>query len=314
MPTLTVSSALMKARFSSFSVTLDSVVPAPGSGLRIGAGLPMPVGGAQLAGQSQAVSPVGLNRPGIGAIGAATPPPAPTGTPMQCPPALFKAASNHKLDCEFQQSMHDELNKFFEAICAGFSFGMSHWKLSASFTGVTIMGPMAMGGKIEAPWIDSQVIQGTNVAFGGPMTEWAKALVEGAARGFANKWKELGDNTRVPGLPWYPAFACFPGPMAPPMPNVPCPLMALAPRLDLVGAGALKDEMMRKAPNGTLYAEKVFTAVSDALSTGLMQFISTQMITLAMGRGSVPSFAPPYVPVGPVVGGDILPGCRVFTT
>jgi hypothetical protein len=25
-----------------------------------------------------------------------------------------------------------------------------------------------------------------------------------------------------------------------------------------------------------------------------------------MGKGQIPTFAPPYVPVGPVVGGDVL--------
>jgi hypothetical protein len=28
------------------------------------------------------------------------------------------------------------------------------------------------------------------------------------------------------------------------------------------------------------------------------------MVTLLMGKGPVPSFAPPFVPVGPVVAGD----------
>jgi len=35
------------------------------------------------------------------------------------------------------------------------------------------------------------------------------------------------------------------------------------------------------------------------------------MVTNVMGMGPVPAFAPPYVPVGPVVGGSILPGQHI---
>jgi hypothetical protein len=138
------------------------------------------------------------------------------------------------------------------------------------------------------------------------MSGWANSLTEGVARGFANKWKEMGDRTKVPGLPWYPAFAAFPGPMAPPMPNVPTPFIALAPPAWLISPGSLKDEMLRKAPSGTLYADQVFTVVSEQLSASLSQWMVSQQVMLVLGRGPVPTFAPPYVPVGPVLNGDIL--------
>jgi hypothetical protein len=313
MPSLTLFSAPMKARFTSFNLTLESVVPAPGSGVRVGNGLPMPKTGAQLANRPQAASLIAGNRPSLGALGAASsPPPAPTGTPMPCPPALFRAASNNKIDCDFQKSMHDELNKFFDAVTQGIIQGFGMWKIHAYFTGVQIMGPSAIGGKIEAPHFDSHIKSGTISAFGGPMSGWSNGLLEGVARGFSNQWIELCHRTMVPGLPWYPAFTAFPGPQTPPMPNIPTPFITLAPQVGLVTPWALKESMKQKAPNGTPYSEQVFTVVSEQLSTSLLSWMPQQQILGLMGKGPVPTFAPPYVPVGPVVGGTVDPNSRPF--
>lgn len=256
-----------------------------------------------------------MNRPASAGLSMATSGGAstePTGTPMQCPPALFKAATNHQLDCEHQRSMHDELSKFFDAIARGLTHGMNYWKTQANFTGVVIMGPTASGGKILAPHIDSQIQAGTAAAFGGGMSGWTNGLTEGVARGFSNQWKELGNNTRVPGLMWYPAFAAYPLASPPPLPNIPSPFMALAMNVGYVSPPALKNAMMQKAPNNTPYADQVFTVVSEQLSIGLGLFFATQMIMAALGKGPVPTYAPPYVPVGPVVGGEILPSSRPF--
>src|SRR6185503_21239842 len=49
---------------------------------------------------------------------------------------------------------------------------------------------------------------------------------DAVAKGVSKCFKDWQDKVMVPGLPWYPAFAAFPGPMAPPMPNIPMPLIA----------------------------------------------------------------------------------------
>ena len=45
-------------------------------------------------------------------------------------------------------------------------------------------------------------------------------------------------------------------------------------------------------------------AIGTALSTAFLAWLPMQMIMNVMGKGSIPTFAPPYVPVGPVVMGD----------
>ena len=37
-----------------------------------------------------------------------------------------------------------------------------------------------------------------------------------------------------------------------------------------------------------------------------MMWLPMQMVMLVLGRGPIPTFAPPYVPVGPVVAGSVI--------
>jgi hypothetical protein len=106
-------------------------------------------------------------------------------------------------------------------------------------------------------------------------------------------------------MPWYPAFAAFPGPMAPPMPNVPTPLITLPQT-----PGPILQESIRSGIKKN--ARKLVSAgtVADAIATGFLMMFMTWVAGITvknvMGKGPVPSFAPPYVPVGPVVMGDNL--------
>ena len=43
----------------------------------------------------------------------------------------------------------------------------------------------------------------------------------------------------------------------------------------------------------------------------LRMWLPQQMVVKVLGKGPVPTYKPPYVPVGPVVGGEVIeaPGC-----
>ena len=109
---------------------------------------------------------------------------------------------------------------------------------------------------------------------------------------------------KVPGLPWYPSFAAFPGPMAPPTPNVPTPLVACTHDAGRVSAPTLKDAMGRRLHTTDADATHFFDAVATGFSMAVTQWLPAQPVTNVLGKGPVPTFAPPYVPVGPVVMGD----------
>jgi hypothetical protein len=134
---------------------------------------------------------------------------------------------------------------------------------------------------------------------------------DAVAKGVSKCFKDWQDKVIVPGLPWYPAFAAFPGPMAPPMPNVPTPLIACpSAMMSAMTPMTLKSEMDSALDGGMKEKDptKQFEALHDAIGTvvaaAFLIWLPMQQVMLVMGKGPVPSFAPPYVPVGPVVGGD----------
>jgi hypothetical protein len=116
----------------------------------------------------------------------------------------------------------------------------------------------------------------------------------------------------VPGLPWYPAFAAFPLASAPPMPNIPMPLItcpsAMMPSMSvfkqlqsaMIDAldGGIKDKDEDKQ------YEAIFETIAFPIATNFLLWLVSQQIMNVLGKGPVPPYAPPYVPVGPVVGGD----------
>ena len=112
-----------------------------------------------------------------------------------------------------------------------------------------------------------------------------------------------------PPPPPLPPFAAFPGPQAPPVPNVPMPLITCpsATMSDLT-PGPLKQAMIDKlGDKDALHHEVLFDSIAIGFSLAFLLWLGTQPIMLVMGKGPIPSFAPPYVPVGPVVMGDNIP-------
>src|SRR5262249_30645822 len=100
--------------------------------------------------------------------------------------------------------------------------------------------------------------------------------------------------------------------MAPPMPNIPMPLVTCvsSKMTDIMLPSALKGAMDDALDSGMKDKDpdKHYEALHDAIGTVLALAFSiwlvSQQVMLVLGKGPIPTFAPPYVPVGPVVGGD----------
>jgi len=62
--------------------------------------------------------------------------------------------------------------------------------------------------------------------------------------------------------------------------------------------------------------EKQYTALHDAIATALalafLMWLPSQQVMLVLGKGPIPTFAPPFVPVGPVMAGDKHRHARPF--
>lgn len=289
------------ARFQSLRVTLLTVA---GGGGR--PGVVRPVGGTQAAGSGVSGSSRTGTSDAVRVAGATVGGGRqPTAKPMDVPPALFVAGSNSVGDVEQQRLAHDQYMSLFDHLAQAIVSAHQQWKKEARFVGVAINGPIATGGRIEGPDMEGLIRIAPAVAGWG---DWMGGIRDGVAAGVANCWKDWAAGPKVPGLPWYPLFAAFGGPIAPPTPNVPTRLVACAGSLDAMTPLKLKHAIANKLRNRNMdYAEQFADAIGAGISAAFLDWLPQQMVIGVMGGGRVPSFAPPYVPVGPVVMGDNLP-------
>ncbi|CAN0411041.1 unnamed protein product, partial [Discosporangium mesarthrocarpum] len=176
------------------------------------------------------------------------------------------------------------------------------WQAQARFRNIKVVGPSAIGtpGVLTGPSI-SPAIEASMLSEGCPSD-----ISDKFAAAVGKAWQDWQNRVMIPGLPWYPAFAAFPGPSAPPMQNVPVPLAALPSS----GADLLTANSLKSALNARLSAVKSQPGAQAAIQNFSTKFAARftawraqQLVVNVLGRGRVPNFAPPLVPVGPVVNG-----------
>ena len=226
------------------------------------------------------------------------------------PMCYFWAASTNKYHVDSAQEIGGDFKSFCHSMLDGFKSAVDMWRVQAKFDGLKIMAVSAIGapGCLKGPSIENNIKNFSLPAATGPAKEWRDAI----AKALADCFKTWQDGVMVPGLPFYPAFACFPGPMAPPMPNVPFPLIACpSSGLTKMTPTALKQAMcgnisLDDDPDDQFGA--LAQAIGTAVSTAFLAWLPTQMIMNVLGQGPIPTFAPPFVPVGPVLcAGPALP-------
>lgn len=221
------------------------------------------------------------------------------------PAKLFVPASANKYHVDQVSSIGGKFEAFIDGVCEAICTAHTLWKLQAKFGNIQIVAVNAMGGPgcLSGPDIKPLILMSAPKSTPQEL-KYSKAVATAVAKCF----KSWQDNVAVPGLPWYPAFAAFPGPMAAPMPNVPMPL-ATCPSASHVEMTAprLKQEMIAAlGDSGAMHHEALFDAIAQGLSAVFGLWLPQQQVSLVMGKGPIPTFAPPFVPVGPVVGGDVI--------
>lgn len=312
MPALvlgTVAKELAKTYFRGLNLTLAAISNAPGTGTgsfsiqRPSGVMAAPRSPAQVAANKTLSVSLGS---GVSS-GPVQQAPA-TGTPMSFPPALFRAASNSSSDVDNQRQMHDLYNMLFDSLIDAIGQAFEEFRRNAGMVDVKINAAFATGGKLTGPSFETCMLQAPAVS---GWTGWNGEVRDALARGMHNQWKVLCDSVRVPALPWYPTFVAWPSPMAPPTPNLPIPPTRV---FDLIhDAGATSPKKIRDAVLAKLrvpmdHAGPFFESIGFAFHTQLQLWKAVQLVTQVFGTGSVPSYAPPYVPTGPVFDGRILPG------
>lgn len=171
------------------------------------------------------------------------------------------------------------------------------WQATATLVNVVIFGPVATAGNLIGPPLDPLIRAHLPLVNNRP-----SPLDAAVSTAISNAWIAFTASVRVPGLPWYPAFAAVPAPIAPPMPNMPTPFIALTSAAGLLQPGVLRPAILAQL-NFNRAAEPTVDAVLAAFNLYIQSWLARTMVTTVIGTGPVPSFAPPVVPVGPVVRG-----------
>jgi hypothetical protein len=208
-------------------------------------------------------------------------------------PALRDAATRTKYE--------SYITAVSTAICNSWRIFQSQAKL----IDVVINGPTASRGRMTAPPIAPLFVS----QLPRELTELSDPVANAFSAGMA-AWTE---SVSVPGLPWYPSFVALPMPVAPPTPNVPCVLRVLNMNPMPMSQSILNAKMVQGLPRANRAAAltlAVLNAMASSLDKVFTQWLVMTQVTNVMGTGPVPTFAPPYVPVGPVVGGagNMMPG------
>ena len=223
--------------------------------------------------------------------------------------SAYSAAVVSQVDKEAQiKALATDTNR--EKLLSAVQYGINMWRLQARFSNIHIMGQTAMGdpGCLLGPPLNPWILQAPSVynAVG-----YFSTLTTSVANAVANNFKQWQDFVTVPGLPWYPAFAAFPAPFAPPTPNIPMPLIACVSQNinKLLSPSQWESAIKSTLPNDFLLAEMdmFYFTLSAFLINYFNTWLCSQQVMMVMGMGPVPTFNPPYVPVGPVINGYVIP-------
>ena len=181
------------------------------------------------------------------------------------------------------------------------------WKRQAMFQGIVINSVIAIGppGCLTGPNLGPLIL-----SFVTALQNDERAIALAASQGIGTNFALWQAGVTVPGLPWYPTFAAFPGPFAPPTPNLPTGILALPSSglLGIVVSTKLQSAMEQAAPAGVrASAGSAFRDIALQVASFFQTSLATTIVQNVLGQGPVPSFAPPAIPVGSVIGGSTIP-------
>jgi hypothetical protein len=215
------------------------------------------------------------------------------------PPALFVAASNNKYHTDTAKKISDQFTAYIDGVCDAICSAWSQWQSMATMVGVMVNAVTASAGQVVGPPMGPLILASAPKATPQEI-KYSNAISNAINTG----WLSYQSTIKVPGLPWYPAFAAMPSPVAPPTPNIPVPVIALTQVTTTVSKMMLKQSMIGLlADPMALHHQELFDAIADAFEKCFQTWQASTQVTNVLGTGPVPTFAPPFVPVGPVVGG-----------
>jgi hypothetical protein len=198
-----------------------------------------------------------------------------------------------------------------KATRAAFGQSVNDWIIGSYVQGGSVRGPNAelTPGSLKSNVdIEQRLIQALTLG------RVPAAIAQVLARELGSAWRAWADgfSLSLPGA--YPTLAAVPGPKAPPTPaSSAFPISrGRSAGEHRLNAATLSPRLMTalRAPAGRDLAglDSAIGELSSWVEASFRDWKLTAQVVGVMGKGPIPAFAPPYVPVGPVVMGDNLSG------
>lgn len=223
------------------------------------------------------------------------------------PMCLYMAISTNLYHVTQANVNSAKTEEFIKGMVAAIGGAVDNWAKIAVLVNVKINALIAADGKIQGPPMYPLIMKDAP-----KKTQQEQKYSKAIAKAVGDAWDKWAKDCKVPGLPWYPAYVAVPGPVAPPMPNIPVPLILLVSSSEAeMSVKKLEDAMKKNLGDSKANHQKtLFNALATGINTMFLAWKATTMVTNVMGMGQNPTFAPPLVPVGPVVNGSgmMIPG------
>lgn len=214
-------------------------------------------------------------------------------------PPLFLPATMNKYHTDTQKMHIAKVGAFIDTTCSAICSAWSQWQSTATMVGILINGPTATGGQVVGPPLAPLIL-----ASGAMNTPNEMKYTNVIANVIGTAWLTFTATIKIPGLPLYPQFTMFPGPLAPPMPNVPAPFAQLIQVPVSISTMIMKAQMIAQLADPTApFMAQLFESICNAFEQCYDLWKMTTIVNNILGTGPIPTFAPPFVPAGPVVAG-----------
>jgi hypothetical protein len=230
------------------------------------------------------------------------------GIPM--PTNLLKNPGIDAITVDSTNDVSDGWADFIDEVSKGICTSWSNWQNAAMFTtGIinAVTCQVTPGSLTSPPLMGSALIMANTNTSGKP--DNFLLFVKAIATAIDTAWNAWQSGYMVT-LMYPPTFASFPGPTHPPTPNIPLPVAAGSSAGDAMMKKNMLSQLMMANLSGVT-PDKLTKLLFDKFAEGFCMIFdiwkASTMISNVLGTGPVPSFAPPFAPVGPVVAGSIVP-------
>lgn len=190
-----------------------------------------------------------------------------------------------------------------------FRLAVNEWITAARFDNGRINGPnlQILPGGLQSPIsLEAKILPAMTKAGVPPR------IATPLSQALASAWSSWAAGFQLTALA-FPTFAAVPGPVAPPTPSVPILLRnAASPGESFLRSSVLSATIIQSLQSQRSLASgdmlKAINSLAQWVDMSFQEWKANVVIVGMIGQGSVPTFAPPYVPVGPVSQGSLVTG------